>query len=218
MRHFHICAVVVLIGSLLPVGSADADTISFSDSIPLTLTNWSDTVSIQKFDPSLGILLDVEFTLAENFVGSMCFENMDENNPSPFTLRLSWLVALQRPDSSDLVTIDSLREESGVVAPFDGLLDFGGPSGVTFDIDEAETATGSAMPGDLALFTGVGTIELPVVATAESFVSGGSPAASYFSAAAAADVTVTYVYIPEPASLSMLAFGGLALRRRRRRR
>jgi putative phosphotransacetylase len=44
--------------------------VCFQDQVPLTTTNWSSSVSIPKFDPTLGDLVSISFTLSGNIQGT----------------------------------------------------------------------------------------------------------------------------------------------------
>jgi hypothetical protein len=201
--------------------AVQAATVSFSDSIPVQPTNFSSSVSVSKFDPSLGTLLSIQFDLAGAVEGSARFESLDAA-PATVTMNLSAQIALQRPDNSTLVVVLPLVQTVDNVTAFDGTIDFGGTSGRTYSglSNSASNSFTSPPPiSDLALFTGLGNITLPVVATGMSSGSGAGNLILQFNTSAGADVMVTYTYepIPEPASLALLGFGMLTVLRRRRR-
>jgi hypothetical protein len=207
---------------LLLAAVGRADTISFHESIPLTETDWSDFLTFDQFDPSLGVLNSVELELTGPFEGSMRLENESYGRVF-FSMSLAWGLELFRPDQSLLITVEAAKLEEGLLDPYDGQTDFSGSSGVTFDV--AAEPTDSALftdPGDLELFTGSGTIDLPIAAVGEFTVEvtgGGEGPQSYvaeYDALAGAEVTLTYDYIPEPGSLVLLSIGGLAILSRKR--
>jgi len=196
---------------------------SASASVPLAETDWASSVSITKFDPALGTLNSIEIELQAHMEGTAKFEHRG-GSAATVTTYLSADLLVQRPDLSDLVGAWPTATTVDNVSGFDGTVDFGGTSGVTHAGLSADltnsTLTSSA--ADLALFTGTGNIELPVVATAGSAATGSGNMLFDFTNLASADVKVTYNYapVPEPSTLVGLVgmgLAGLALVWRRRR-
>jgi hypothetical protein len=219
MRSILVAAGIVLVMS----ASASAATISFSDSIPLSTTNWSSSVSVSKFDPSLGTLLGITFELSGHVEGGAKFESLDAA-PATVTMDLAADIELQRPDLSTLVVSNPLVQTVDNVTAFDTVLDFGGTSGKTYtglSADDTESAVSPPPASDLVLFTGLGNISLPVEAEGASTGSGAGNLILQFNTSASADVKVTYEYepIPEPSTLGLLSMGiiGLLAWRWRRR-
>ena len=91
--------------SLLLVHGVNAQTtqqICFTSTVPLQSTNWNSTVSIQKFNPNLGTLVSIDFTLTGHSVGSARAESLDAQ-PSTVTLTFQNTITLTRPDFSVIV-------------------------------------------------------------------------------------------------------------------
>lgn len=210
----------VMVVSMIAAGTAKADTLVYSASIPLSLTDWSDVVSIPRFDPALGTLNSIQFMVMAHIEGATFYENQ-ETAPTDVSLTLSAELSLMRPDTSAILTATPSTTVNETAGAFDGVLDFDGPSGSTFSnlfADVMQSATSPLPLSDLALFTGVLPIDLPISASGNSFGSGPGNWIFGFSLSASADVEVTYEYtpIPEPGSAVLGSLGGLLVFRRRR--
>ena len=214
-----------MIGSSLVVMSlataTQAASITHTDTFPLSTTNWSDTLTIPKFDPALGTLTEVSITLSGDVEGDAKYESLDAGATS-VSLNLAAEIDLQRPDGSTLVITLPLVNQTDSAEVFDGTIDFMGDSGGEFtglsgSQDEAASFTDAA---DLALFTGTDDIDLPIEASGRSTGSGAGNLITQFATSAGAEATVTYTFveliIPEPTTAGML--GGLTLLGLMRRR
>lgn len=205
---------MLLAAALATSGTALASTISFSDTHLMSSTNWNDVMHIQQFDPSLGTLTGINFSLKGDILGDVRFESYDHLPTTVYTY-LQAMVTLQRPDLSTIVATTPVSSNTDLVTAYDGVDDNSGSSGRTY-VDLAATASNAANSpppaGDLALFTGLGTIALPVKAEALSYGIGPGNWSPTFETKAAAEVTVTYTYgnppVPEPSSLALLLMGG----------
>jgi hypothetical protein len=170
-------------------------------SIPTSTTNWNNSVSIPKFDPSLGTLTGIHFTLAGTATGSAKAESMDAA-PSLVTLNFQCTLTLTRPDNSIIVVAIPLQQFGDQFTAFDGVIDFGGTSGATHPnllVTDSQTVD-SLTASDFALFTGPagapGTILLPITALATSGATGAGNIVSQFSQTASALVGVCYDFTP----------------------
>ena len=212
-------ALILTVVSVLHAVSVQADTISYNDTIPLSTTNWADSVSVPQFNPALGTLTSIDFYLEGAVQGSAKFESLDAA-PATVTMNLQAQVTLQRPDLSNLVVALPVAATLDNVTAFDGTIDFGGTSGKTYPLLSSTNNNSftSLLPADFLLFTGVGNMVLPVNAVGQSNGSGAGNLILQFMTNASAYVEVTYKYdVPEPATASLLALGALALIRRRSR-
>lgn len=213
-----LCLAVV---SLVSGTALAAEITSFSVPIPASMIDPDGSVfevPVPQFDPAGGrSLLQVDLTLTLDLSGEMGFENRDQNLSVIYTLTLAWDVSLDRPDNTTLVSITADRTRTGLVGPFDGVVDFAGSSGVTRDVaapgESADVSTTD--PADLDLFTGDGTLVLPLVAGFTGTASSVPNVQfnSHFAADLEGQLEVRYTWIPEPAGAGML-LAGLALLRR----
>jgi len=180
--------------SFLSFSNCSAEQLSYSDNVPLSVTNWDRTVIIPKFNPDLGTLISVQISFEGGVVGLTRFENTDAG-PATITEQLSAIVTLKKPDlSTVLVTTPTFQLVSNVPA-FDEKIDFAGPSGATHDpVNANDTEFKGPYSEDNAFFTGVDNIIFPVASEASSFVSGNGNLISEFDTNAYAIITVTYNY------------------------
>lgn len=181
--------------AMLAAVPALAGSVTQTGSITLARTNWTNSITIDKFDSALGCLDSVCFSLAGHVEGSAAFESRD-NEPTTVTMDLSATIQLRRPDQTLIVETIPLAHTSDAVTAFDGMIDFGGTSGKTYSGLSGDKTEGLCQYGesDFDLFTGTGTITLPVVATGSSSGSGAGNLILSFTTDASAGATVTYYY------------------------
>lgn len=86
---------------LASTATAQLTQVCFSDSIPLQPTNWMQTVTVPKFNPNLGTLQTIDFTLSATSTGAARVESLD-NSPTVVTLTFQSTVTLTRPDNSEI--------------------------------------------------------------------------------------------------------------------
>lgn len=220
-----IFAALAIAAALTPFTSAQASTISFSNSKSIAITNWTDALSFGKFDTSLGTLTSIKFDLSGMVQGSGNAESQDAA-ASTVTLSLGALLGLTRPDGSTLVVTNPLFSQVFEFSAYDGSINFSGTSGGSTGTVSANGSNSfvSSNASDFSLFSalGGGTINLGLNAVGNSSGTGAGNLLTQFNTAASGNVLVTYTYtptgeVPEPATLATLIAGlGLmgAVRRR----
>ena len=223
---------VVLLAIMSAVSlSVNAATISFTDTVALQNTNWADTLTVDKFDGTLGTLTSIQFTLEATVEGNASFENLDSASAT-ISMDLSSQISLNRPSGGNLIVdITPVANQTETVSAYDGTIDFAGTSGNAF-LGLSETATDMASSSsvtDLALFTAAfmgETISLDVSALGMSTGSGAGNLVTQFATQAGAALEITYTFdantnpVPEPTTYALFALGlgALGIHRRRKMR
>lgn len=213
-------AIMLIAGS---AATATAGTFSetFDGSFSLTTTNWSETFDVNGFDSQGGtrILKSVEVMLTGDVVGNAEAESLDMG-PTLIELSLQATLTLSLTAAgTELAEVIPVADEMFNASAFDGTIDFGGTSGVSFvglsgNASESESITDQ---GTLDAFIDVGTVSLDADAVGSSFGSGAGNLLTQFSTQAGLEWEVTYVYnvVPAPGALALLGLGGLVAGRRR---
>lgn len=186
---------LLLLSTQLPAQLQQCST----DSVTLQPTNWTETLTFDRFDPNLGVLLSVEFVLNGQAEGSASVESLDLT-ATTVTTEFEATVILRRPDMSQIVIVTPGQTFMDDLATFDGVVDFMGPSGETHSgivVDETDMFS-TTNPADFALFTGPagnpGTIDLPAEALGTSSATGPGNLIAQFQTSAAVDIEVCYTY------------------------
>ncbi|MFS4436681.1 choice-of-anchor E domain-containing protein [Paracoccaceae bacterium GXU_MW_L88] len=194
---------------------SQAATLSYSDSIDLRTTDWSETLSVPQFDTALGELNSATLTLTGSVNGKAKAESQD-TAPSTVTVDLSALISAQTDSLGDIARVVPLVSESAELSAYDGTLDFAGTSGFETDrVSGSETATATLTGDDLAEFLGTGNIDIILSAAGESQASGSGNLISEFQTSASGTLDIVYDYteiapVPLPGAAPLL-LGGIAL-------
>jgi protocatechuate 3,4-dioxygenase beta subunit len=174
-------------------------TLTRTASVPDSPTDWTQTVSIAQFNPSLGQLTSIDVINADTFTSHIRVESLD-SAPSTITATVSGALTLSGPAVASLLTNSSASQTFQATA-FDGTIDFGGTSGHDFG---SQTAPGSNQitltnATDLAQFLGTGSVSFTEVTRATSSASGAGNLLTQINSSASAHLSVVYHYIPSNA-------------------
>lgn len=175
--------------------SAATETLCYVREIPALPTNWTVLADLQRFQPKLGVLTSISIQVSYSLIGSVRLESTDAA-PTVIQTTLQAAFILQHPDSTTLAIISPQANFNDSTAPFDGTIDFAGPSGVqhlrlTAASTQSFTTTSAS---DRALFTGDGSIDVPVSVFAASYAAASGNVVTEFTSAASALVQVCYTY------------------------
>jgi hypothetical protein len=211
----------IVLAAILAMAGAQAGTVSFSASKVLTTTNWTDNLSLNRFDSSLGTLTGVSFSYSGSVSSNFSLESLD-NAPSIVTVNAAGQLVFSGPFSD---TLNIMGSTTQALSAFDGVIDFGGTSGAIVGPVTGSQGGIFAVVGSLASFIGAGAFNVGVAGTGLSNASGAGNLITQISTQAGADVTVTYTFdaltqqVPEPSGLALvglaLAAAGAASRRRK---
>ncbi|MBN1256161.1 MAG: PEP-CTERM sorting domain-containing protein [Planctomycetes bacterium] len=220
-------ALGVMLVTLLCGSAALTDQIGDADSYNGTF-NITQTLSVNQFDPSLGMLNSVSLSVTVGALGNLGFENTDGEMDTTISTYYPWDPDTNTHGDLDLsLNSQSLAALSWVVMEdynvhfevFDGTYDFAGPSGfsTTYLDDSDGQNLFYTLPADLAAFLGTGSVDFDLAGTASSAMVMPGNGVSFVSTSGNASVEVIYDYtpVPEPATLVLLGCGALMLLRKR---
>lgn len=213
--------IALIAGGIVAASTAQAATVSFSGSIPLTSTNWNLNITLQQFDPSLGTLTAIKFIYDGGVSTDFQFESLDA---AAATVNMNAAANLNfgGPISSLLALAAATSQP---VSAFDGTIDFGGTSGASV-LDVSDSDSGSVtLLGGFAPYVGLGTFDIAVAAAGLSNLSGAGNLLAIIRTEAEASIKVEYTYdtpggsdIPVPATVAIFGASliGLGLASRRK--
>ncbi len=160
--------------------------------------NWAGSVPFNQFDPSTGIFLDAILTTAGTLGVSASIENL-----APVAATINLGVAATIVASAPFIgTVGSVTPSvsgsvnlGGFQGTFDGVLDFGGPSGTVLpDIASTQTQYALVTPGSgtASPFLGAGEFDVSVSSYATSTVTGNGNLAVSLHGSTSADLSLQY--------------------------
>lgn len=191
--------IFMAIGAFAPISMANASslkTLSYQDYIPLQRTQLRNQfVSFPLFNPDLGSLKSVLFSLAGEVEGSVKIENGDAATAF-ITASLGADVSVRYPDGRELLAVLPAASVSEKFLAGDGDLDFIGSSVKTFT-GLRNTKTEQLILNDgFDFLIGLGDISLPVFGDGKSQATGAGNLLAGFQTFAGAKLKVVYEYEP----------------------
>jgi len=221
-------ATMVAAAAALAIASSDvqAGTITVSDSVAATATNWTQTLTVDQFDDQGGALLleSVAIQIVGSVEASASAENRSISQASPRLVLDASLTVTK--GGMTLFSMSPSIDMTADLAAFDGSIDFDGPSGDSFGLTDSvsESIVWSIPADDLSAFIGTGLLSFDATALATSFAETSGAAIAMFRTTMGVTLSVTYDFrgepaiapLPTPAGLAGLGLAGLAFRRQRR--
>lgn len=191
-------ALALVASSLAPLAAAGE--VCYSVTIPPRALPWTDTVTLPRFDPTLGPPLSARVEVRGVVQGSVWLEHQGAS-PSQVTASLAADVVLERLDGTDWLPSAPTRTFLHDFTAFDGLLDYAGTSGASHlaqGADDPAEATGTPLDPDFTDLFGVHAAPPPITlgihAVDTSTASGSSQLAEQHRKTAGVTVTVCYRY------------------------
>lgn len=207
------------LGAVVLAGASQAASVSYTATVPSSTTDFTSNFNLSQFNPSLGTLTSIDLKLVGSSTGSIQFESRDAS-AATITTNLSSTVSASGPANLTVTTLP-LNSSSTAVSAYDGVTDFGGTSGRTFNNLTASDTQTTSLNSGFAPYIGNGNVVFTLTANGNSTVSGSGNLVTSISQASGGVSTITYNYtpaVPEPASMAVLSIGALGLIRRRNAR
>ena len=157
-------------------------------------TDWSRTLSVDKFDPSLGVLTGVKVS-ADACASQLFMLDSEDSEPQCWTVTTNAWLSAAMPDGTDFVL--SLPEKTNqfcLSADLDEEPDFAGNDSFRFFIKEC--VKDERTYSDLANWIGPGKVDFKVVAKGITDVAGSSSFDQRVRTFANETICVTYYYEP----------------------
>lgn len=172
-------------------GMAQAIVQTFCDSVPTQATDWTTSVSLTQFDPSLGTLTNVSLEVFVAGTQTLKVENLDVA-PRNVTATGAMTVAIVPPNSVN-VQATANNVINPTLAAFDGVIDFAGPSGTQVSgLSNSGSTTASYTP--MSDFVGLGVVTMPISAIGTVTATGGGNLVAQVSTVASGQACVHYTY------------------------
>lgn len=196
---------------LFQVESVFAKSIVYTDTIPIHITDWNDSLQFPQFSPTQGILQQVEFSFTGKLTGDGYYENVSSVT-NVITLSHAANLLVQQEQLGVMAEVTPSASASVIASPFDGYGGFaaippvfdGQSGGKLVMFGEAFEDIRYNQPSILEIFTGLGTVKLDVEARARanSWDSLGNIDFLLESNAAGMGVVMTYIF--ETPEISMI--------------
>lgn len=207
-------ALLPSLASIAPIASAQTQSVTHVASLATQPLGWNGTLSLPRFDPSLGTLRSVTLTVTSTVSGSVGLENL---NPQPlaFTWPQGSVLDAQAP-SLVVQEVHALFQLPCSFTAYDGVTDYAGSSGVSQTFANVcgasctQSASGSSS-AVLAAYTGPsgnpGTFDVALQAHATAPPPLPFMSITY-SSGSDATVSVTYEYLGSFARVCDVVWNG----------
>jgi len=171
--------------------------------LPDALSDWSQTIAVDRFDASLGSLLAINVGLVGTVTGDMHVENLGGTS-GHFSGEQIATVDVQVFGTNAVTVTPRIGHFTPLTfGAYDGVTDFAGVSGATTatetNVFPANVVRSITDPAALAAFTGAGARSMTVTADGSATWAGSGNLALRMTQLAGATVTVSYVYDTAPA-------------------
>ncbi len=220
------------IAAIVCMGTAEAATLTYSGSIGSTLTDWSQSPSLSKFDTSLGTLNSVTLYMSGTVSGSIsAYNNTAGTITNAGSVGLTSTMTATMPTGTwtlggNASAVDGNAMQFSILPAKNwsiGTITAGQTKTFSVGTGSDEGYAFATDTSTLSLFKGAGTVNLGISATglASSSVKAGIDVINPI-IDAASSYSVVYNYteappVPEPAAALLLLLGstGILLRRRK---
>ncbi|MBT4166236.1 choice-of-anchor E domain-containing protein [archaeon] len=169
------------------------ETVEYCESIPLTTADWSTTLTLDRFNPSLGTLMGAVVDVDTEMVSDIGFEN-EAANPATITVNVGGDITATLPDASNILSEIDLSVGDDVLA-YDSVTDHAGDSGRMFnDESGTDSETQAIASGNFGFYTGIGTFDVDVSTASSSSASGSGTIDTSIQTQASAEACIIYTY------------------------
>ncbi|MDZ4773744.1 MAG: choice-of-anchor E domain-containing protein [Planctomycetota bacterium] len=174
--------------------------VSFTSTIDEEATNWTHTMNLPLFDPTLGSLETIDVQIAQTVSGRVRIESTDAA-PTVVSSTFESFLGLVLPDGSVMQMPIPMANYQDTFTAYDGTMDFAGSSGITHpEINLAHGSTHTLPPPvPRGVFTAApgatGSMALTLTAFGISSATGAGNVVTQFVLRASATITITYGFL-----------------------
>lgn len=201
---------VLLVSAL----SLQAGTILQTQTIPMSSTAWSNQFIFNQFDPSLGNLLSITFSIQGSVQSDVAIQNKDAQ-PQSYTVTINGSIKLKDILNNTIIIAEpTLNETTPLLAAYTHVIGFSGPDAYIFPTNSSSDSPAPyLLTSNLGGYIGLGQIILPVSAMSSWNSGGAANVLTDVSTSAGATASILYTYedVPEPATYALFGGGLLAL-------
>ena len=177
--------------------NAPLQTQSQSLTFPTATTDWTSTKSAPQFNPSLGTLKSLTITSSGSITSAIRAESLD-SVATTVSATVSGTLVVTAPGGRELTAAPTVNAGAFEAAAFDGVADFGGPSGYDFGAHTANDSNVLTLTdaSSLAPYIGGGSVSFVASVAASSRTTGSGNVLNQINTTAGAQLLVVYQYQP----------------------